>query len=262
LVEDGGRVTIVDTGVPAYYAQLDRGLEALGRGRGDVDAIVLTHGPSDHIGFAEQARGELGVPVYVHRDDENLTTTGKAFGKREAPMLPYLRYPQAWKLLAHFSTAAAEARARGAHIRRRRHARRSRTAARDPHAGTHGRTRRLPFRVAGRARARRPAVHAEPAHRPARPSAPAARAQQLERHDARLALEDRGSRRGGARVRPRRAVDRRRRRRGPARTRSRPHVGGGPPRRRRPAPALRRRRRGRAGAAAARRADVVLPLAE
>jgi len=105
LVEDGGRVTIVDTGVPAYYAQLDRGLEALGRGRGDVDAIVLTHGHSDHIGFAEQARGELGVPVYVHRDDENLTTTGKAFGKREAPMLPYLRYPQAWKLLAHFSTA-------------------------------------------------------------------------------------------------------------------------------------------------------------
>lgn len=101
LVEDGGRVTIVDAGAPAYRPQLDRGLELLGRSAGDVAALVLTHGHSDHIGFAEPVRAELGVPVYVHRDDEALTTTGKAFGKREGSLLPYLRHAHAWKLLAH-----------------------------------------------------------------------------------------------------------------------------------------------------------------
>jgi glyoxylase-like metal-dependent hydrolase (beta-lactamase superfamily II) len=105
LVEDGGRVAIVDTGAPAYRPQLERGLAQLGRTSADVGAILLTHGHSDHIGFAERARTELDVPVYVHRDDENLTTTGKAFGKREASMLPYLRHGHAWRLLAHLASS-------------------------------------------------------------------------------------------------------------------------------------------------------------
>lgn len=105
LVEDAGRVTIVDCGAPAYYGQLDRGLALLDRNRGHIDAIVLTHGHSDHIGFAEQARSELGVPVYVHEGDKELTTTGKPAGKNEKPMASYLRYPHAYKLMAHLMSA-------------------------------------------------------------------------------------------------------------------------------------------------------------
>jgi len=105
LVEDGGRVTIVDCGAPAYYAQLDRGLALLDRNRGHVDAIVLTHGHGDHIGFAEQARTELGVPVYVHEGDKEQTTTGKPPGKNEKSMTSYLRYPHAYKLTAHLMSA-------------------------------------------------------------------------------------------------------------------------------------------------------------
>jgi len=105
LVEDGGRVTIVDCGAPAYYSQLDRGLALLERNRGHVDAIVLTHGHGDHIGFAERARTELGVPVYVHEGDKELTTTGKSAGKNEKPMTAYLRYPHAYKLMAHLASA-------------------------------------------------------------------------------------------------------------------------------------------------------------
>jgi glyoxylase-like metal-dependent hydrolase (beta-lactamase superfamily II) len=110
LVEDRGRVTIVDCGASAYYAQLDRGLSVLDRNRGHVDAIVLTHGHDDHIGFAEQARTQLGVPVYVHESDEKLTTTRKASGKNEKSMLSYLRYPHAYKLLAHLTSAGGVAK--------------------------------------------------------------------------------------------------------------------------------------------------------
>jgi glyoxylase-like metal-dependent hydrolase (beta-lactamase superfamily II) len=105
LVEDGGRVTIVDAGAPAYRPQLEAGLAKIGRTVSDVSALVLTHGHGDHTGFAEQVRSELGIPVYVHKDDEQLTTTGKPFGKNEAPMLPYFRYPHAWKLVAHLGTS-------------------------------------------------------------------------------------------------------------------------------------------------------------
>lgn len=105
LLADDDGVTILDCAMPSYYAQLDAGLSSLGRSRSDVRAIVLTHGHADHIGFAEQARSELGVPVYVHRDDENLTTTGKAFGKTERPVATYLGRPAAYAFLAHLATA-------------------------------------------------------------------------------------------------------------------------------------------------------------
>lgn len=105
LVEDAGRVTIVDAGAPKYRPQLDRGLAFLGREPDDVAAVILTHGHSDHIGFAEPVRKELGIPVLVHRDDEKLTTTGKAVGKNEASVVPYLRYGHAWKLLGHLASS-------------------------------------------------------------------------------------------------------------------------------------------------------------
>jgi glyoxylase-like metal-dependent hydrolase (beta-lactamase superfamily II) len=105
LVEEGGRVTIVDAGMPKYVAQLDRGLALVGRTRADVAAVILTHGHADHIGVAEPLRTELGVPVHVHHDDESLTTTKKALGKNEASVVPYLRHPHAWKLLVHLASS-------------------------------------------------------------------------------------------------------------------------------------------------------------
>src|SRR6266496_4042877 len=48
---------------------------------------------------------EDGRVTVVHADDERLATTGKAFGKREASLLPYLRYGHAWRLLGHLATS-------------------------------------------------------------------------------------------------------------------------------------------------------------
>ena len=73
VVEDGGRLTIVDTGVPTSWRSLHDALHRLGRRSADVEAVVLTHAHFDHLGFAEKARRELGVPVYVHENDVPLT---------------------------------------------------------------------------------------------------------------------------------------------------------------------------------------------
>ena len=72
LVEEAGAVTIIDAGAPGYWGDLPRELAAMGRTLADVRAVVLTHGHSDHIGFAERIRRERGVPIQVHELDAAL----------------------------------------------------------------------------------------------------------------------------------------------------------------------------------------------
>jgi glyoxylase-like metal-dependent hydrolase (beta-lactamase superfamily II) len=71
LVEDGGSVVIVDAGVPSYWGELSAELAAMGRSLGDVRSVLLTHGHSDHIGFAETAR-RSGIEIRVHELDAAL----------------------------------------------------------------------------------------------------------------------------------------------------------------------------------------------
>jgi glyoxylase-like metal-dependent hydrolase (beta-lactamase superfamily II) len=72
LIEDGTSLTVVDTGVPTSWDSLHHALRQLGRAPADVRAVVLTHAHFDHVGFAERARRELSVPVYVHENDAPL----------------------------------------------------------------------------------------------------------------------------------------------------------------------------------------------
>jgi len=95
LVADGGGVTVVDAGMPGYWSELRAELAAMGRGLEDLRAIVLTHGHSDHIGFAEKARKERGVPVLVHEADALLArgrVKNPAKGTGPVRPLPLLRF--------------------------------------------------------------------------------------------------------------------------------------------------------------------------
>jgi glyoxylase-like metal-dependent hydrolase (beta-lactamase superfamily II) len=69
LVEDGGEVTIVDAGLPGFWGDLPAELAAMGRTLDDVRALVLTHGHSDHLGFAERFRVDRRITPRIHELD-------------------------------------------------------------------------------------------------------------------------------------------------------------------------------------------------
>lgn len=104
LVEDGGQLTLVDAGLPAFRAQLEERLRALGHSLSDVEAVILTHAHADHVGVAEGVRRDAPAPVHVPEADADQARTGKSHD-REGSMLPYLRHPAAWRLLAAFARA-------------------------------------------------------------------------------------------------------------------------------------------------------------
>jgi glyoxylase-like metal-dependent hydrolase (beta-lactamase superfamily II) len=99
LVEDDGALTVVDAGTPDSWGSLLDAVQRIGRALGDIQAVVLTHAHFDHIGFAERARKELGVPVWVHEDDVPLTRHPLEYG-HERSRLPYLANPAALPIYA------------------------------------------------------------------------------------------------------------------------------------------------------------------
>ena len=86
LIEDGDRLTVVDAGLPASWRSLLEALGTIDRVPGDVEALVLTHAHFDHIGFAERARAELGIPVWVHENDAPLTKRPWLYMTERSPL--------------------------------------------------------------------------------------------------------------------------------------------------------------------------------
>lgn len=72
LVEQDGRVMIVDAGLPRLWPRLKTALRELGFAE-SVVALVLTHGHFDHVGVAARIRSHYRAPILVHADDAYLT---------------------------------------------------------------------------------------------------------------------------------------------------------------------------------------------
>jgi glyoxylase-like metal-dependent hydrolase (beta-lactamase superfamily II) len=107
LVEDGGRLTVVDAGVPTSWASLESAVRQVGRSLGDIEAVVLTHAHFDHIGIAERARKELGVPVWVHENDVLLTRRPHQYGRERTPLYYAATKPKALPIIGGFLATRA-----------------------------------------------------------------------------------------------------------------------------------------------------------
>ncbi|GAA4235372.1 MBL fold metallo-hydrolase [Actinomadura meridiana] len=97
LIDTPEGITLIDAGLPGHWRDLQRELRLLDKSVDDIRGLVLTHGDSDHIGFAERLRRDHGVPVFVHAADADRTRTGEkpkvAFGPmRFAATLGFFAY--------------------------------------------------------------------------------------------------------------------------------------------------------------------------
>lgn len=69
LVDTTDGVTVIDAGLAGHWHDLNTELTGMGRTVADIRAVVLTHGDTDHLGFAERLRRDHGVPIHVHEAD-------------------------------------------------------------------------------------------------------------------------------------------------------------------------------------------------
>ena len=106
FIEDGGRLTVVDAGLPGTWPHVELALEVLGRTLADIDALVLTHAHFDHIGFARRLH-ERGVPVLLHASDEPLAARPYSYRRQRTPLLYPLRHPAAIPVLGSMARAGA-----------------------------------------------------------------------------------------------------------------------------------------------------------
>jgi glyoxylase-like metal-dependent hydrolase (beta-lactamase superfamily II) len=68
LIEQGGRLTVLDAGLPRDWRDFASALSRLGYTPADIDAVLITHHHLDHAGNAEQLRS-AGARVYAHPAD-------------------------------------------------------------------------------------------------------------------------------------------------------------------------------------------------
>lgn len=72
LTDDG--VVLVDTGLPRRAARIDRALQEVKRGIGDVTTILLTHHHFDHAGNVADLKTRSGARVIAHAADAPVIT--------------------------------------------------------------------------------------------------------------------------------------------------------------------------------------------
>jgi glyoxylase-like metal-dependent hydrolase (beta-lactamase superfamily II) len=108
LIEDGGRLTAVDAGVPRFATTLEADLQRVGLRLDDIEALTLTHSDADHTGVTPRLR-EAGARVLIHARDDDTLRKPRPKGGDASPihLVPYMRRPQFWRLMAHMVRGGA-----------------------------------------------------------------------------------------------------------------------------------------------------------
>lgn len=105
LVEDEGRVLLVDTGLPAGWGEVAQALRRIGRRPEDVAAVALTHAHFDHTGNAARAQRSLGVPIWAHPEDFFIAAHPYRYAHENPRALYPIRHPLAVPILGAIARA-------------------------------------------------------------------------------------------------------------------------------------------------------------
>ena len=108
LVEDAGRFTAVDAGLPGFSRGLESDLAELGASFDTLDALILTHSDADHIGLARLLQ-ERGARVLIHSADEETLRKPRPKGG-DASVLNTMRElwrPSLWRFMASMLASGA-----------------------------------------------------------------------------------------------------------------------------------------------------------
>ena len=105
-MEEDGRLTAVDAGLPGFGGSLVGDLAGLGFALNDVEAVILTHSDADHTGLAPMMR-EAGARILIHRDDEpKLRKPGPKSGDASpVHIIPELWRPSFWRTIVGMTQA-------------------------------------------------------------------------------------------------------------------------------------------------------------
>jgi len=112
LVEDEGRLLLVDTGLPKTWDLIGRALRELGRRPDDIAAVALTHAHFDHTGTAARLQQRLGVPILAHPEDFYIAAHPYRYAHENVRGMYPLRYPSGLRTLGAI-TAAGGLRVKG-----------------------------------------------------------------------------------------------------------------------------------------------------
>ena len=90
LLEAGGRLTLLDAGLPGAWKDFSAALARLGHSASDIDAVLITHHHPDHAGNAERLRSS-GARVFAHPADAPHLRRERRVSRLST--VPYLRHP-------------------------------------------------------------------------------------------------------------------------------------------------------------------------
>ncbi|MEH0111232.1 MBL fold metallo-hydrolase [Tersicoccus sp. MR15.9] len=107
LVEDGARVLLVDAGLPAMWPMVRAALRGLGRSPRDIEALAITHGHFDHLGFALRVQQDLDVPVLLDPADAWIAAHPYRYQHERARLFYPVRHPRGVPVLTRMTLAGA-----------------------------------------------------------------------------------------------------------------------------------------------------------
>jgi glyoxylase-like metal-dependent hydrolase (beta-lactamase superfamily II) len=98
LLEAGGRLTVLDAGLPGHWNGFASALSSLGHTPDDIDAVLITHHHPDHRGNAERLRSS-GARVFAHPTDAPYVRGEKRLSSRG--VVRYLAHPWYARYMLH-----------------------------------------------------------------------------------------------------------------------------------------------------------------